>query len=121
LKACATPRRAGEEVKRARGTDPPGDVGQDRHQAALRPEVLDHRSVVAGRRVEAVCGFLRRPRRSVTLESEALGLGLEASREEEPIGEGCDDAATSGATMNSQTWLRASPPTMRAGPRLRAG
>ena len=28
---------------------------------------------------------------------------------------------TSGATMNSQTWLRASPPTMRAGPRLRAG
>ncbi len=28
---------------------------------------------------------------------------------------------TSGATMNSHTWLRAVPPTMRAGPRLRAG
>ena len=37
----------------------------------------------------------------------------------------CKPAATapptSGATMNSHTWLRAVPPTMRAGPRLRAG
>ena len=30
-------------------------------------------------------------------------------------------APTSGATMKSQTWLSAVPPTTRAGPRLRAG
>ena len=37
----------------------------------------------------------------------------------------CSPAATapptSGATMNSHTWLSAVPPTTRAGPRLRAG
>jgi hypothetical protein len=78
---------------------------------------LDVRVLAEGRLVALVTEVTARRQRV-----ELLAALLTHTRHG-PLGDPSPEGEppTSGATMNSHTWLSAVPPTMRAGPRLRAG